>query len=426
MNNISNAASNIWRPAPRPAWVAAINDLGRDLKKSGVQPVSLNMDDLLKQAEVRSGGLTDFGDEDFREGLAVLCKALDEEAELTLMGRIIVRDEIVNALQVRLWLEEQYRRYPSIEDERIKAPILIAGSARSGTTIVQELLAENPALRALYSWEVRSPWAWEAENKAELQQQADHELKIWHRVTPEIRAIHPWGGHAVQECSFVLAHSFRCAIWSFFQSTPSYGAWLGQSDLSAAYRYHHRFLKALQRFQPGKRWVLKMPGFVAPGQLGLLLKEYPDCRFIHTLRDPLNVIASLLGFGGVLQWQRSDRIFDGHIFSDFASKDFVTQFEFVKRMHREGRIHRDNFYDLLYHELVKDPIAALADVYQRFGMQLTDGTRSRMQTFLDRRQESAERPGAYQYSFEHTGLDLKTERRRHKAYQDHYGIKSEI
>lgn len=81
---------NSWHPAPRPEWVQGINDLGRDLQGSAVQLLSLDADAPLEQARTRTG-LTDFGTVDFMEGLQALSGWLENETELTLMGRIIAR-----------------------------------------------------------------------------------------------------------------------------------------------------------------------------------------------------------------------------------------------------------------------------------------------------------------------------------------------
>lgn len=128
--------SALWRPAARPQWVQEINALGRDLQASGERLLALDADTLLSQARTRTG-LSDFGSDDFLEGLEVLTRALEEEAELTLMGRILAQDEIVNGLEWRLRIEAAFREHPEIAEEIIEAPIMIgarAGAARRSCT----------------------------------------------------------------------------------------------------------------------------------------------------------------------------------------------------------------------------------------------------------------------------------------------------
>ena len=146
-SDATGAGGALWRPAARPRWVQEINDLGADLLACGERLLALDARSLLSQARTRTG-LTDFGSEDFLAGLDVLTRALEEEAELTLMGRIMARDEILNALECRLRIEAAFREHPQIAEEVIEAPILIGGSGRSGTTILHELLVQDPACRA--------------------------------------------------------------------------------------------------------------------------------------------------------------------------------------------------------------------------------------------------------------------------------------
>ncbi len=107
-----------------------MNRVGRAILSSGASGgmgVPLDVESLL--AEARSNtGLTDFGREDvWREGLEVLARGLDRESRLTLLGRVLSRGDIVNALETRLKIEETYREFPGIHDESMNGPIFIVG-----------------------------------------------------------------------------------------------------------------------------------------------------------------------------------------------------------------------------------------------------------------------------------------------------------
>ena len=92
----------------------------------------------------RLTGLTDFGEEDWREPFAVLLQSLEDEAELTLTGRLATRSELLLWLRTRLKLTELLKRHPEILDTPVEKPIFIAGLGRSGTSILQELLHQDP------------------------------------------------------------------------------------------------------------------------------------------------------------------------------------------------------------------------------------------------------------------------------------------
>ena len=70
----TGAGGTLWRPAARPQWVQEINDLGVYLQGRGQRWLALDVQSLLAQARTRTG-LTDFGPDDFLEGLEVLARA---------------------------------------------------------------------------------------------------------------------------------------------------------------------------------------------------------------------------------------------------------------------------------------------------------------------------------------------------------------
>ena len=112
-----------WQPGPRPGWVDAVNALGANLGDAGRSLVGLGEEDLLAAARSNTG-LDDFGDSWFRHGLGVLLRALEEEARLTLTGRILARAEIQRILQNRLGVEAALRADPAIERQPVDAPIV--------------------------------------------------------------------------------------------------------------------------------------------------------------------------------------------------------------------------------------------------------------------------------------------------------------
>ena len=72
-------------------------------------------------------GLDDFGPGDFREGLAVLCASIDDEARLNELGELAVRDALVNSLANRLRVFDWIRRHPEVARERVEAPVVVIG-----------------------------------------------------------------------------------------------------------------------------------------------------------------------------------------------------------------------------------------------------------------------------------------------------------
>lgn len=421
-NDDTGIGGALWRPAARPQWVQEINDLGRDLQASGERLLALDAERLLAQARTRTG-LADFGSDDLLEGLEVLTRALEEEAELTLMGRIMARDEILNGLECRLRIEAAFHEHPEIAEEVIEAPIMIGGPGRSGTTILHELLAQDPACRAPLGWEVRDPYPPVRDGDPGLQA-ADRAVKIWHRVAPETESMHPFGALLPQECTFFLNHSFRFAYYAAVYRVPSYVQWLSSQDLAPTFAYHRRFLQVLQWRSPRRRWILKMPGYIDHAES--VLKAYPDAKFLHAHRDPLRVIASMTSFIGTIMWMRSNRVMDVPAFARAMSQEFGRRLEHVQDLRARSIFHCGNYCDVLYHRLVDRPLEHMADIYDQLGIELTQEACRRMQAWLEIRSQSKRCSFNHRYGFEQTGLDPEAEHQRHQAYRVYFGIPSEV
>ena len=110
----------------------------------------------MSQAQAATS-LTDFGDDGFREGLEILIASADAEARFTDRGRTAFDGQIVNFLSRRLEVERCYAQHPEIEEQKITAPLIGLGLPRTGSTALGYLLAQDPAVRFIRTWESITP-----------------------------------------------------------------------------------------------------------------------------------------------------------------------------------------------------------------------------------------------------------------------------
>ena len=246
----------------RPLGLRLMNGIGGALQRVGVPLVRLDEERLLTEATRRTG-LSDFGDEWFRDPLRRLLDAYEKEAALTTLGRLIARNDILRLLENRLRLIDTWKRHPEILSTPICQPIVIIGLPRTGTTILHELLAQDPANRVPLTWEVMHPWPPPERatyvSDPRIAQVAKHFSRI-DQVLPGFQAIHPMGAQLPQECVALMAHDFATMIYHTTNSVPSYQAWLEAADLRPVYASHRQQLQYLQWRCAGDRWVLKSPG----------------------------------------------------------------------------------------------------------------------------------------------------------------------
>ena len=275
---------------------------------------------------------TSYGAWDFAEPLERLLKSYRDEAALTTLGRITVRELIVSLLDNLLRMEAERIANPSIEQQRIAAPVFIIGLPRTGTTHLHGLISEDPANRAPLTWEVMYPAASRsAADVARARSQAGTRLGWADRLAPEFMRIHPIAPDLPQECIAITAQVFMSIQFHTTHDVPSYQDWFEDASQRLGFDFHHRFLQHLQANRPpwmagvpqmqeqfGARWVLKAPGhlFALEG----LLERYPDARIIHTHRDPLRVMASMASHATVLRRAFSDSADPLKIAADWADR----------------------------------------------------------------------------------------------------------
>lgn len=371
----------LWSAPPHPDWLSAMNREGSYLNLPAVVP--LDEASLLDHA-CRTTGLSDFGDELWREPFSVLVKALDEEAQLTLMGRLMARNDVILWLSTRLRVTETLKQHPEILDEEIVAPMVIVGLPRSGTSILFELLSQDPEVGVPLMWEALQPCpppeasTYQSDPRIE---QADRLFTQWSRVAPEFASMHEMRGDIPAECGLLMASTFTSDHNASLHQTPGYSAWCAQADFLPVYQYHKTILKILQWKNPRQRWLLKAPEHQV--HLDTLLQVYPDARIVQTHRDPIKCMASTTSLMGTLYYMRSDQPFNAEMFENIIMGEATAaRLEHVIDQRQAGIVPQANIADSRYQDLMDDPVTCIEKIYGHFGMALSGIARQRMLDYL--------------------------------------------
>ncbi len=366
---------------------------------------------LIDQATA-SAGLDDFGGDSWREGLDRLLDSLNREAALSELGVAVASDEIVGYLTSRLQVVDERRRHPAIADAPVEPPMVIIGQGRTGTTILYDVLAQDPVVRVPLTWEVEHPCpppetaTYGTDPRIE---EVDARLAGIDLVLPDFRAMHPMGARLAQECVRITALEFRSFIFPTQYRVPSYARWLlDEADMAPAYRWHRVFLQHLQSRHPATRWVVKSPGHI--WHLGALLAEYPDALLVQTHRDPLRIIASLGSLVPTLRSLASDEVSVPGASAEFA--DYIIEgLDRSLEARLDGTVPAEQVVDTQFAAFMADPLATVATIYQRLGLELTPEAERRMRAFLDT--HAQDQHGGHRYTFAATGLDEAELRARH-------------
>jgi Sulfotransferase family len=337
--------------------------------------------ELLDEAR-RVTGLSDFCEDGFREPLSVLLKSLREEAPLNEIGRLTLRGRVLESLETRLKTQHWISGHPEILEEEIQEPIVIVGLMRTGTTMLQRILASDPRHYAAMWWETRFPaphagtdWSTTDPRIAP----AEAEVAGILAADPKQATLHPWDAQAPDEEIMLLEHAFLSHVPEAFTNLPTYRAWITDQDWTPAYRYLHKLIQFLQwqkrqRGEVRERWVLKTPGHL--GYIDTLFEVFRGARIVQTHRDPIETVPSAASMNTAMWDLMSDRP-DAHE----AGRQWSERLAWGTRrcMESRNRLPEDRFADIWFRDALADPIGEIERVYEIFGIEMTPEARRAME-----------------------------------------------
>lgn len=341
---------------------------------------------------------------------------------------------------VCLTLENNYSNYKKVlnyvasRPELIKPtnpiphPIFLCGLPRSGTTLLYNLLACDPAGRAPLYLDMMDPIPPLRRSDVEAQTKRNSNAKELHReqyqlglaeYEKDIQASHP--SYAHERDQFVLGHTGY--LWLNCMLVPNkdcdFMKWLlSESDKDFVYEYHKMFFEMLNVVDPPKsHWVFKTGMHLI--QLDTLLHYYPTASIIvnhRRLQETLPSCARVaLAFVGAY--------FDKNKPSAVAAKNKAAELilevmdVLIRRLVEFQRKNKHTpFFGVRYENLVTQPIETVRKIYQQFGLPWSDEFEQAMVVWL--RENPVGRYGRNTYSLEEFGLDSETIDKRYEEYNE--------
>jgi hypothetical protein len=376
------------------------------------------------EAAIAATGLSDFGADSWQEGAERVIDDLQGPAELHDIGLEVAIGDLQGYLQNRLRIVEHRTRHPEV-DQPIVRPLVVVGQPRTGTSILFDLLAQDPGFRVPRSWEVDKPVpppepaTYTTDPRiAEVQAQFD----TVDALIPGFSAFHEVGAELAQECVRITGGDFRSMIFSIQYVVPEYNHWLlHEADLAPAYDWHRVFLQHLASRMPAEQWLLKSPAHL--WHLSALRDAYPDAVVIHTHRDPLKVISSISALANSLR-QLTTAQTTVQLAAEQYADDIAVGLDRAVEAHRQEVFPKEQVVDLHFTQFVADPIGQIRRLYSEIGRDFTPEIAQRMRDFLTAHPGDGG-GGGTRYSFADTGLTEGKVRERTKGYVEEFGIELE-
>lgn len=376
--------------------------------------VSLDMKELLAEAS-KNTGLNDFGDPSFEVGLEQILKTYDSN-NLTDDGKKSSRDRLLNLLQVRLNIEDAWKRHPEILEEEVKAPMFITGMPRTGTSALVNLLARDSASRPMKMWEGHFPYPLpgnppEQEDPRFLAMKAAMDER---NRDPAMTAIHFAVADGPEECIHLTNHTFIDVQFGVQCYMEPYATFFRQVDRRPIYKYHHNLLRMLQWQRPGDRWLLKAPYHL--WSLDTVVEEYPDCSIMITHRNPLEVVGSYCSMMEAIMPEREglDRV-------DLGERVFTYLADQVElSMKVRQSIDPARVLDIQFRDFLATPMNSVEQIYGHFNLPMSDQTRKSFSDYIAEHQ--AGKHGKHDYKLADYGLTEQQVLDRFADYINTYNI----
>jgi Sulfotransferase family len=383
-----------------------------------------DVDELVAEAQQRTDGLSDLGPGPYLEPLARFVDSLNTEAQLNDIGRYVARERVLLHTVNRLLYTEDRKRHPEIARVAIEKPVFIVGLPRTGTTILHDILAQDPANRAPLTWELMFPSPPPTTEDAAT----DPRIAACQATIPTgdlhselFKAMHPMGALLSQECVVMMGDTMCTPLFHNQFRVPSYQDWVDDgADWAPVYDFHRRQLQHLGWRKPGDRWVLKTGAHL--WALEHLLAEYPDARIVFTHRDPVKSMTSYASLTTLVRSRCSDSADPFEVAADWTRR-LRAKVLHALDVRLTGSYPDAVFYDMNFSDFVADQFTEIAKIYDALDLPMSPEGAVAMRAYIAAHPKGID--GIHRYEPEEYGVDPATVRREFAPYIEHLGLRPE-
>lgn len=402
-------------PHAKSEQARAIYDAAESDRQAHPERYSLHSDAVISAIEARDG-FDNTDDADWKEGLVAYLDSAREEGRLNALGVRNVASAATGKVMARQAIAAALREMPGVRERRIDRPLFVIGGWRTGTTLLQRLLASVPSLRGAYPAELTVPWRFAGLDDAARAKLIDAGESAHHRLhvlNPRMSVIHPSGGWLAEEC--VLAMGTDLRNWGFTSTLrcPSYARWLLTQDFGSSYRRYADILRLLQDAS-ARRWILKAPAHTA--ELPSLLAAFPDAIVVHLHRDVVQTVTSGASLFAEFRSIYSDEV-DGADVGRYQLD--MTAIWFERAMTARDAHPGARFIDVPYVRLTADPIGTMKSICAEADVAWDEYSEA---AALTRLAELRSKHSEHRYLPADFGIDPGEVRERFARYASRFGL----
>ncbi len=374
---------------------------------------------VLLDAARETAGLDDFGNTWFFDHMDKFIESINTEARLNEEGLGGAQGMVINAMVNRLRHIELVKQNPEIKDLPVDVSAIVVGLPRTGSTMMHRMLSSAKGMTGVKWYEAQNyaPFPGETKGDSSLRREAAKGILAYMiEKIPEIMSIHPMSIDQPDEEVIILGQLFSSSMLEASYFVPTFSSWLSRQNSLQAYEDLKEIYQAFIWQDPsreGKKWVLKTPGHLMA--LDTAMSVFPDAKIVMTHRDPISTVPSYCSFESTLYRMGSEEI-SHKMVGDFwfeRLSQWTDAFMSVRSSSEEQR-----FLDVIYPELLNDPIGQGKRVLEAAGVEVTPGVINDMGQWIEANKREDRAP--HKYDMSDFGLTEDMIKKKFSLYRQDY------